>query len=59
MDIAESDKVGFVGNGNNCRDKIDKISPCKNLNKAIGYLNLRARLIFTQLRKAFIKALIF
>ena len=58
--MAENAKVGSVGIGNNCENKTIEISPLtsKNLNRAIGYLTPKARLAFTQLKKAFTKALI-
>ena len=57
MDVAEVDNVG-VGGGDDCKDKMVRRSSSKNLNKATGYLTPNARQVFTQLRQAFIKALI-
>ena len=59
IDVAERDKVHTVGGGGNCDDKTVKRLPSKNLNRATGYLTPKARLPFTKLRKAFIKAQIF
>ena len=58
--MAENAEVGSVGGGN-FEDETIKRSPVisKNLNRATGYLTLEAKLAFTQLRKAFIKAPIF
>ena len=55
--LAEDDEVGSVGS-NNCKDDRFERSPLisKRLNRAIGYLTRKARLAFTQLRKAFTKA---
>ena len=54
-----SDKIDNVGGGGDCKDKIDIRSLFKNSNGATEYLDLKTRLAFTQLRKAFSKALIF
>ena len=55
-------KDAWVGNvcGGNCEDKTVKRLPLtsKNSNRAMGYLTSKARLAFTQLKKAFTKALI-
>ena len=57
--MAEDAEIGSVG-GDDCKDETVKRSllTSKNSNKATGYLIPKARLAFTQLRKAFIKALI-
>ena len=57
--MAEDAEVGSIGGGD-CKDETVKRSPltCKNLNGATDYLTLKARLAFTQLRKAFTEALI-
>ena len=53
VDMAENAKIG-VGDGN-CEDKtVERSLHSKNSNKA-DYLTLRARLAFTELRKAFIE----
>ena len=59
IDIAKSDKVGIISGGADYKNEIIKRSPFKNLNKAATYLTPKARLPFTQLRKMFIKILIF
>ena len=59
MDVAERDKVNIIDGIGNCEDKmVDKL-PFKKSNRAIDYLTIKTRLAFMQLRKAFIKALIF
>ena len=57
--MTEDAEVGNVSNGNR-KNKIVKKLPLisKNLNRATGYLTLKARLAFTQLKKAFTKAAI-
>ena len=57
LSMAEDDEVGSV-NGVDCDDKtVEKsLLISKNLNGAIGYLTLEARLAFAQLRKTFTKA---
>ena len=59
MSIVQDDEVGRVGGGD-CENKTVEKSPLtsKNSNGPIGYLTLKARLAFNQLRKAFTKALI-
>ena len=59
MDVAERDEVGTICGGGDDKDKTVKRSPSKNLNRAMSYLTPKARLVFTKLRKAFIKAPIF
>ena len=51
--MAKNAEVGNVGV--DCEDKMIERSPLnsKNSNGAIGYLTSKARLAFTQLRKAF------
>ena len=57
--MTESDEVGIAGGGgSDCENKIFKRLLFKNLNGAAGYLTLKPRLAFTQLKKTFIKALI-
>ena len=55
--MAENTKFDSVSSGD-CEDKTVERSPLisKNLNGATSYLTLKARLAFTQLRKAFTKA---
>ena len=55
--MTEDAEVGRVGDGD-CKNETVKISPLtsKNLNGATGYLIPKARLAFTQLKKAFTKA---
>ena len=57
--MAEDAEVGSVGAGD-CEDKTVKRSLLisKNLNGSTGYLTSKAKLVFTQLRKAFTGALI-
>ena len=57
MDVAEVNEDGNDGGGD-CEDKTVGRSPFKNLNEATGYLTPNARQVFTQLKQAFIKALI-
>ena len=59
--MVEDVEIGSIGDGDNYEDETVKRSPLifKNLNGATGYLILKARLAFTQLRKAFTKARIF
>ena len=54
--MTKDTEVGSISTGN-CRDKTVKKSPLtsKNSNRAISYLTPKARLAFTQLRKAFTK----
>ena len=59
LEIIEADKVGIGIKNGDCKDKMVEKSPSKNLNGITGYLNPNARQFFTQLRQAFIKALIF
>ena len=54
--MAKSNKIGIIGSGGNCEDKMVKRSLFKNLNGAVEYLTLGARLTFTKLRKTFTKA---
>ena len=58
--MAEDADVSNIGNGN-CENKTVERSSLtsKNLNQTTGYPTLEVRLLFTQLRKAFTKALIF
>ena len=51
---AEDDSI----DGSDHKDKTVKRSPLisKNLNRAMGYLTIEARLAFTKLRKMFFKA---
>ena len=58
IDLAESDKVSTVGSGGDYKNKLVKRSSFKNLNKVAKFLISKARLAFTQLQKAFTKALI-
>ena len=58
MDMAEYDEVGTIDGRDDCEDETVKRLPSKNLNKTMGYLIPKARLVFTRWRKAFIKALI-
>ena len=55
--MTEDTKVVNVGGGN-CKDETVKKTSLtsKNLNEATGYLTFKARLAFTQLKKAFTKA---
>ena len=57
--MAEDTEVGSVG-GSDCENETIKRSPfiSKNSNRTIGYLTFKARLAFTQLKKAFTKAAI-
>ena len=57
--MAENTEVDSVG-GSDCKDETVERLPLtsKNSNRATGYLTPKARLTFTQLRKAFTKALI-
>ena len=54
IDVAQVDEIA-VGGGD-CKDEMFERSLFKNFNKAIGYLSPKARLSFTQLRKAITKA---
>ena len=56
MDVADSVEVGTIGDGNDYVNKTVERSMSKNSNRATGYLTPKARLAFTQLRKAFTKA---
>ena len=58
--MADDAGVGSIGGGGNRKDKTVKRSPLifKHLNGATGYLTPGAKQAFTQLRQAFIKALI-
>ena len=56
MDMAESDEVGIVCGSGDCEDETVERSLFQNLNGAISYLTLKARLAFTKLRKTFTKA---
>ena len=58
--MVEDAEIGSVGDGD-CEDEMVEKSPLtsKNSNGTTGYLTPKARLAFTQLRKAFTKALIF
>ena len=56
MDIAECNAISIVCGSGDHKDETVEKSPSKNLNGAIGYLTPKARLVFTKLRKAFIKA---
>ena len=56
--MAENNKFGNLDGGNDYEEKIDKRSPSKNSNKAKRYLSPKTKLVFTQLRKKFTKALI-
>ena len=58
MDMAKSDDLGIISGDGNCKDEIDKGLLFKNCNETMGYLSLKARLPFIQLRKMFTKALI-
>ena len=57
LSMAENSEIDSVGDGN-CEDEIVEKSSLtsKNSNRATGYLTPKARLAFTQLRKAFTKA---
>ena len=57
--MAERDNVSIVDDSGDHEDKIIKRLSSKNLNRAMGYLISKARLVFIKLRKAFTKALIF
>ena len=59
MDMAKRDEIGIISGGGDCKDKIVKKSPSKNLNRATGYLTPKARLVLNKLRKLFTKAPIF
>ena len=59
MDIAENNKVGIINDCGNYKDKMVKKSLFRTSNKVTGCLTPKARLIFTQLKKTFTKALIF
>ena len=58
--MAEDAEVSNIS-GNNCKDETFErlLLTSKKSNRATGYLTPEARLAFTQLRKAFTKALIF
>ena len=56
MNVAERDEVDTVGRGSDYEDKTIKRSLSKNSNGATGFLTSEARLVFTKLKKAFIKA---
>ena len=55
--MAEDAEIGSIGDGD-CDNELIEKSPftSKNSNGATGYLTSKARLAFTQLRKAFTKA---
>ena len=57
IDVAEFNEVDI--GGGDCEDETVEKSLSKNLNRATGYFTPAARSTFTQLRKAFTKALIF
>ena len=59
--MAENTEVGSIDDGGDCEDEMVEKSPLisKNLNRATVYLTPDAKQGFTQLRQAFIKALIF
>ena len=58
--MAKSKKSNIDGSGaSNYEDETIERLSSKNLNKAAKYLTPKARLGFTQLKKAFTKALIF
>ena len=54
-----AEDVDINSSGSNYKVKIVKKLMSKNLNKATEYLTSKIRLAFTQLKKVFIKALIF
>ena len=56
MDVAECDEVSIISGGGDYEDKTIKRSSSKNLNGAMGYLTLEARLAFNKLKKVFTKA---
>ena len=58
IDVAKLDEVGVISDGDICDDEMVKRLPLisKNSNGTIGYLTLKARFAFIQLRKVFIKA---
>ena len=47
INMAESNKVDFVGGGDDCEDKIVQKLLFKNLNEATNYLILDAKIAFT------------
>ena len=55
--MTEDAEVVSIGNNDDCKDEMVEISPLmsKNPNGATGYLTPKARLAFSQLKKAFIK----
>ena len=56
MDVTEDAKADIIV-ASDCEDEMVKRSPySKNSKRAIGYLTPKARLAFTQLRKAFTEA---
>ena len=57
MDVAEVDNVG-ISDSSNHEDETVGRSLSKNSNGVTGYLTPDAKQAFTQLRQAFIKALI-
>ena len=46
IDMIESDKLGIVDGGSDCKDETIKRSFFKNLNKVAKYLTPKARLMF-------------
>ena len=59
MVLAENNEVDIGNSDFNNKNKTVKRSSFKNLNGTVEYLTPKARWSFTQLRKIFIKALIF
>ena len=58
MNMAESHDVDIISSSGNKQDKTVKKLLFKKSNKASNYLIPKARLVFTQLRKTFTKAII-
>ena len=60
LSMVEDSEVGSVGDGGDCADETIEKLPLvsKNSNEATGYLTPKLRLMFTQLRRMFTKALI-
>ena len=56
--MAKDDEVGSVGGGINNEIVKKSLLISTNLNRVIGYLTLKTRLVYTKLKKAFNKALI-
>ena len=59
IDMAKSDKVDIMSDGSDYKNETIEKSLSKKSNGTKNYWNLKARLAFIQMKKAFIKALIF